>query len=71
MKIEHLEHLFTTSRKEQVLEAANQATYQAWVDDIATLTVKQLREMTGIKSSRYNKQALQKVALDGVTSYLH
>jgi len=60
-----------TSDKAYSQEAANQATYQAWVDDITALTVKQLREVTGIKSSRYNKQALQQVALAGVTSYLH
>ena len=59
-----------TSGKTYSQERADQAAYQAWAADIASLTIRELREITNIKSSRYNKKALQELALAGVTSYL-
>ena len=55
-----------TSDKDYSQERA----YQAWAADIAALTIRELREITNIKSSRYNKKALQELALAGATSYL-
>lgn len=62
---------FHTQTVEPSTTTSKQATHQRWESQILGLTFRQLQEMTGIKSSKYNKRALQRVALAGVTSYLY
>ena len=62
---------FHSQTVEPSTTTSKQSTYQRWEAEIIGMTIKQLQEMTGIKSSKYNKQALRQVALAGITSYLY
>jgi len=62
---------FHSQAAEPSTTTSKQSTYQRWEAEIISMTIKQLQEMTGIKSSKYNKRALQQVALAGITSYLY